>query len=178
MGVRLAGRRLRGISMRAPWIAVVLAAFVAGAGTVLLADPGTSDQRVVVAPVGSSSPSAHDDHATTINGQKISGVKLEDIAAEEEPDKPLDAETRALVAMQLVQARATAMRYPTVQHALDAGYIVAGGFAPGSGAHYVSISRSGFGGGPGLDIEHPGSLIYEGTNPGSKIIGLMYLGGG
>ena len=36
----------------------------------------------------------------------------------------------------------------------------------------------GFGGPNGIDIEHPGSLIYDGTAPDSKIVGLMYLGGG
>ena len=164
--------------MRAPWIAVILAAFAAGAGTILLADPGTSDQRVVVEPVGSSSPFGHDHATTGINGQKISGVKLQDIAAENEPDKPLDADTRAQLQMQLVEARNVAMRYPTVQDAVDAGYILAGGFAPGSGAHYVLVSGAGFASDTHLDIEHPGSLIYSGTNPDSKIQGLMYIGGG
>jgi hypothetical protein len=67
------------------------------------------------------------------------------------------------------------MRYPTVADALAAGYYLAGGFAPGSGAHYIGGNT--LGGNGTLDIEHPGSLIYEGTNPGSKIVGLMYLGG-
>jgi hypothetical protein len=150
------------------------AAFVAGAGTILLADPGTPERRVVVAPVGSSAPSDHSEHAMTINGQKISGVKLQDIAAEEKPDEPLTREERDLLSMQLVAARAVAMRYPTVADAEAAGYFLAGGFAPGSGAHYVG---GGFGG-ASLDIDSPGSLIYEGIEPDSKIVGLMYLGGG
>jgi len=165
--------------VRAPWIAMALAAFVAGAGAVMLADSGASE-RVVISSSGdssSASPFAHN-HATTLNGQKVTGVKAQDIAAENAPDKPLDAATRATLQMQLVEARAVAARYPTVQDAVNAGYILAGGFAPGSGAHYVSVSRSGFNGGPNLDIEHPGSLIYNGVAPDSKIVGLMYLGGG
>jgi len=158
--------------MRTPWIAVVAAAFIAGAGTIMLADPGTSEPRVLVTPAAASS-GAHADH-TTLNGQKITGVKLQDIAHESVPDEPLDTYSRALLAGQLTEARAVAMRYPTVADALAGGYYLAGGFAPGSGAHYVG---GGLGADP-IDIEHPGSLIYTGTNPGSKIIGLMYLGGG
>jgi hypothetical protein len=160
--------------MRTPWFAVILAAFVAGAGTILLADPGTAEPRVLVTPASSTE---HADHATAINGQEISGVKLQDIAHESEPDKPLDAAERDAIAAQLVLARETAMRYPTVQDALDAGYYLAGGFAPGSGAHYIGGNIMG-GNGPSLDIERPGSLIYAGVEPDSEIVGLMYLGGG
>lgn len=164
--------------VRAPWLAMAAAAFVAGAGAVMLADSGAS-QRVVISSDSSSSasPFVHN-HTTAINGQAVTGVKAKDIAAENAPDKPLDASTRATLQMQLVEARTVAMRYPTVQDAVNAGYILAGGFAPGSGAHYVSVSRSGFNSTSGLDIEHPGSLIYAGVRPDSKIIGLMYLGGG
>jgi hypothetical protein len=158
--------------MRAPWLAAIAAAFLVGGGVVLLADPGTS-KTVAVSPINSVDHAQH-----TINGQKISGVKLQDIAAENQPDEPLDRETRGVLADQLMQARATALRFPTVQDALDGGYVLAGGFAPGSGAHYVLISGAALGSGQGLAIETPGSLIYEGTNPDSKIIGLMYLGGG
>jgi len=152
---------------------VILTAFVAGAGTVLLADPGTTAPRVLVTPAASSE---HAEHARAINGQEISGVKLEDIAHESEPDQPLEPVERVMVAAQLVLARDTAMRYPTVADAEAAGYYLAGGFAPGSGAHYIGGNT--LGGSGALDIEHPGSLIYEGINPGSRIVGLMYLGGG
>lgn len=160
--------------MRAAWIAIIVAGFVAGAGTVLLADPGTTQPRVLVSAAGASQAGTN----TAINGQHIHGVKIGDIAAETQPDKPLTRPQRDLLAMQLTEARAVAGRYPTVQTALDAGYILAGGFAPGSGAHYVKTNGSGLAGQNNLDIEHPGSLIYEGTNPDSKIVGLMYLGFG
>ena len=160
--------------MRAAWLAIIVAGFVAGAGTVLLADPGTTEPRVLVTPAGASQSGTN----TAINGQHIHGVKTGDISAEAQPDKPLDRTTRAFLAMQLTEARAVAERYPTVTDAKNAGYILAGGFAPGSGAHYVLVSGRGFVGSTGIDIEHPGSLIYEGTTPDSKIVGLMYLGGG
>src|SRR5262249_59088836 len=113
-----------------------------------------------------------------LNGPHSRGETVGDVAAETQPGKPLSRTDRDLLAMQLTEARTVAERYPTVQSALDAGYILAGGFAPGSGAHYVKTSGSGFAGQNNLDIEHPGSLIYEGTNPDSKIVGLMYLGFG
>jgi hypothetical protein len=159
--------------MRAPWLAIILAAFVAGAGAVLLADPGTTEPRVLVTPAASSE---HANHPTAINGQKISGVKLEDIARESAPDVPLEPAERTMLAAQLVQARESAMHYPTVADAEAAGYYLAGGFAPGSGAHYIGGNI--LGGSGTLDIDRPGSLIYEGINPDSKIVGLMYLGGG
>jgi hypothetical protein len=160
--------------MRAAWLAIIVAGFVAGAGTVLLADPGTSEPRVLVTPAGASQSGTN----TAINGQHIHGVKAGDIAAEAVPDKPLSRADRDMLAAQLTQARSTAEQYPTVQDALNGGYIIAGGFAPGSGAHYVKVNGSGFAGQNSMDINHPGSLIYEGTNPDSKIIGLMYLGFG
>ncbi len=162
--------------MRSAWFAVVAAAFVAGAGTILLADPGTSASPQFLV----STAAASDVHAghTALNGQAVSGVKLQDIAHENVPDQPLSRLQRDQLAFQLMEARAVALRYPTVTDALDAGYTLAGGFAPGSGAHYVLTNGRGFATANSLDIDHPGSLIYEGTNPDSKIVGLMYLGGG
>jgi hypothetical protein len=88
------------------------------------------------------------------------------------PDKPLSPSTRAVEAAQLVAARDAAMRYPTVADATRAGFVLAGGFSPLTGAHYVDLAHAV---GP-FDPSHPGSYIYDGTHPTSKIIGLMYLG--
>ena len=89
--------------------------------------------------------------------------------AEKVPDKPLDPATRSLLAQQLVMARASAMQYPTVPAATAAGYhLVGGGFGPGSGAHYIGGFSMGF------DPSHPLALIYDGINPSSQMVGLMY----
>jgi hypothetical protein len=98
-----------------------------------------------------------------------------DQQAELQPDKPLDAATRATLASQLVVARDAALTYPTVADAKAAGYIQAGRFAPGVGAHYVSMRGAirAYQAG-GFDPSAPESLIYDGTNPDSKIVGLMY----
>jgi hypothetical protein len=106
---------------------------------------------------------------TDLNGHQIVGVKAHDVLAETLPDKPLDRATRALLARQLIAARAVAMKYPTVAVATAAGYhLVGGGFGPGSGAHYIGGFSMGF------DPSHPLALIYDGISPTSQMVGLMY----
>jgi hypothetical protein len=145
------------------WLAVLVAGLVAGAGAILLADPGTTVRAVSVTPIGASQSNA---------GVPAQHVHNRDVLAETQPDQPLDLATRAQLASQLTQARAVALRYPTVTDALQGGYRLAGGFAPGTGAHYVSYSGLS---GPGpVDVQHPEALIYDGTNPTSQVVGLMY----
>jgi hypothetical protein len=117
---------------------------------------------------------AHSHGPTTLSGQKVKGVKAQDVAAEEQPNQPLDPATRDVLKTQLGQARDFALQYPTVAHATAAGYRLAGGFAPGSGAHYIA-----YGGltGPGeFNPSKVNSLIYDGVSPTSQIVGLMYFG--
>jgi hypothetical protein len=54
---------------------------------------------------------------------------------------------------------------------------LAGGFAPGSGAHYISFSGSARGINPDgtVNVARPGAYIYDGTSPTSRIVGLMYI---
>ena len=113
---------------------------------------------------------------TDLNGHEIKGVKAQDVAHETEPDKPLDPATRSELARQLIAARETALKYPTVADAEKAGYhLVGGGFGPGAGAHYIGFGGGAFG---SFDAAKPPTLIYSGINPTSEIVGLMYLGGG
>src|SRR2546421_211955 len=73
---------------------------------------------------------------TDLNGHVIVGVKAKDVQAEAVPDKPLDRATHALLAKQLIEARAVAMKYPTVAAATAAGHhLVGGGFGPRRSAH-------------------------------------------
>jgi len=152
------------------WLSVLVLGLVVGAAGVLLADPGTSETRVLVNPrsVSSSGP-------TDLNGHHIHGVKAQDVGAEQQPDTPLDVSTRALLKDQLSIARATALRYPTVVDAEAAGYHLVAGFGPGAGAHYIGGPMTG----PGpFDATKPQSLLYDGTSPTSQIVGLMYFGMG
>ena len=145
------------------WLAVLIAGFVCGAAAILLANPGTTVQPATATAVAAAQVN------TGLSGQHVHNV---DQVAETQPDQPLDATTRAQLAAQLMAARNVALRYPTVQDALGAGYRLAGGFAPGTGAHYISYSGLS---GPGpVDVEHPEAYIYDGTSPTSRVVGLMY----
>jgi hypothetical protein len=138
------------------------------------ADGGHTHSAAAPAQDQGSAHPGHHHGVTTLNGQKVSGVKAQDVAAESQPDQPLDPTTRDELKMQLSDARDVALRYPTVADAMAAGYRVAGGFAPGSGAHYISYG--GLTGSGAFDPSKPLALIYDGTSPTSQIIGLMYYG--
>jgi hypothetical protein len=116
----------------------------------------------------------HSHGPATLNGEKVKGVKAQDVAAEEQPNQPIDAATRDALKRQLTIARDYGLRYPTVADATAAGYRLAGGFAPGSGAHYITYG--GMTGGGEFDPAKPISLIYDGVSPTSQVIGLMYYG--
>ena len=170
-------RMLRVPRSAPPWrmlaigAAVLALAFVTGAGAVMLTDPGATD-RVVVR---EGAPAAGGNVATDLNGHTITGVKAADVAAEHQPDQPLDTATQALLAQQLVTAREAAMKFPTVADAEAAGYRLVGGFGPGAGAHYIGGPLTG----PGpFDPTKAQSLLYDGTSPDSRIVGLMYFGMG
>jgi hypothetical protein len=170
----------------ARWLAVLVLGFVVGAALVLLTDSGSDEPSIVSAAsevsgdatstrvaTATTDPSAASSTAgvSDVSGQHVHGVKAQDVAAEAVPDQPLDAPTHALLAQQLTTAREHAMAYPTVADAVAAGYRLAGGFAPGSGAHYVGGPMSG---GTTFDPNGVQSLIYDGTSPTSQIVGLMY----
>ena len=125
---------------------------------------------------GAPVSAGHQHGVTTLNGEKVKGVKAQDVVAESQPDQPLDPTTRDTLKAQLTAARDFALRYPTVADATAAGYRLAGGFAPGSGAHYITFGGL-TGSGP-FDPAKPISLIYDGTSPTSQVIGLMYYGMG
>ena len=95
------------------------------------------------------------------------------------PDQPLSSAARALVARQLVEARAAALRYPTVADAERAHMLLAGQFSPETGTHYINLAavmpRGASARYGSFDAANPASLIYAGTSPTSKVIGVMYL---
>jgi hypothetical protein len=129
------------------------------------------------APKVAASPTTKPATTTTTQPTAIGLRTNADEKAEFGPDKPLNPVQRQQLADQLVMARATAMQFPTVGDATKAGYILAGKFTPGAGAHYVSISQSAgsyLNHSSAMDPAHPLALIYEGTAPPSRVVGLMY----
>jgi hypothetical protein len=71
---------------------------------------------------------------------------------------------------QMAAAANVAKEYPTVKDALAAGYDMSTVYVPCIGAHYTKISLV-----SSFDPAHPSELLYTGTSPDSKIIGLSYL---
>jgi len=67
-------------------------------------------------------------------------------------------------------ARDTAMQYPTVADATAAGWFRVTGYVPGIAAHFMN-----FGLVDGtFEIDKPEMLLYDGTDPDSKLVGVSY----
>jgi hypothetical protein len=114
---------------------------------------------------------------TTTQPTAIGLRRNADEQAELVPNEPLTPAQRRDLANELVLARAAALKYPTVADATKAGYILAGKFTPGAGAHYISLTDSAssyLGHTSTIDPVHPLALIYQGTAPTSGVVGLMY----
>jgi hypothetical protein len=86
------------------------------------------------------------------------------------PQTPVDQATRTQLEAQQVQARAVAVAYPTVADAERAGYRMSTVYVPCIGAHYTNIDLA-----QKFDPTAPSELLYDGTNPTSRIVGLSYL---
>jgi hypothetical protein len=82
----------------------------------------------------------------------------------------VDPQACAQLESELGRARATAARYPTVTEAVADGYFRVTGYVPGIAAHYMKFDIVD----ETFEIEQPEMLLYDGTKPESKIIGLSY----
>jgi hypothetical protein len=82
----------------------------------------------------------------------------------------MDRPTRDQLGSQLEIAHQVAVQFATVADAEAAGYHMVTGYVPCIGAHYIKVSNmiSGF------DPAKPSMLLYDGTNPDSKMVGLSY----
>jgi hypothetical protein len=90
---------------------------------------------------------------------------------------PLNAQDQTILTQQLSGAYQAAMRYPTVASAKAAGMILAGGMAPGVGAHYQSFTGALKGINPdgSVNPEYPTSWIYASTANNAPVVGVMYI---
>lgn len=93
-------------------------------------------------------------------------------------EKSLDPATRKLLAHQMVIARETAMKYPTLADAERAGMRRNGPYSPGLGTHMIAQGNFGYGAADKVltdeQIRHPLAWIYDGTKPDSPVAGLFY----
>jgi len=88
----------------------------------------------------------------------------------EPPPVALDDVTRVTLGRQLLEARDIAERFSTVKKAEAAGYRAVTPYIPLIGAHYMKfLTVDGT-----FDIEQPEMLLYDGTKPTSRIVGLSY----
>ncbi|HEX5614026.1 MAG TPA: hypothetical protein VFZ83_02620 [Acidimicrobiia bacterium] len=71
---------------------------------------------------------------------------------------------------EMAAAREVIEEFPTVADAEAGGYHKSTVYVPCIGAHYTNISRV-----PVFDPAAPSELLYDGTDPDSKIVGLSYL---
>lgn len=90
---------------------------------------------------------------------------------------PLDPNDQAILSQQLSEAEQAAMEFPTVASAKAAGMILAGGMAPGVGAHYQEINGNLFKGinpDGSINAAFPASWIYASTANNAPVVGIMY----
>jgi hypothetical protein len=83
---------------------------------------------------------------------------------------PLTKSENAALALQMTAAAQAAKDYPTVKDALAGGYSMSTVYVPCIGAHYTNVALA-----QQFDPAHPSELLYAGTDPDSKIVGLSYL---
>ena len=80
-----------------------------------------------------------------------------------------DPAERDLLQQQLEIADSVTLQYPTVADAEAGGWRLVTTYVPCIGSHYIKTSYMG-----GFDPAKPGMLLYDGTAPDSKIVGLSY----
>jgi hypothetical protein len=81
-----------------------------------------------------------------------------------------DPQQRVAFEAEVATAHQVTLTYPTVKEAEAAGYHMVTTYVPCIGAHYINF-RYMVG---KFDYAHPAMLLYDGTNPDSKMLGLSY----
>jgi hypothetical protein len=84
--------------------------------------------------------------------------------------QPVSEADRVSLAEEQKRARAVADKFPTVADAEKGGYRLSTVYIPCIGAHYTNVGLVGK-----FDPSTPSELLYDGTKPDSKIVGLSYL---
>jgi hypothetical protein len=87
------------------------------------------------------------------------------------PFKPVDAATRAEYTAQVALSNQVVANLPTTKEAEAAGYRRITPYVPCIAAHYLKASAFG----NGFDPAEPEIVLYDGTKPDSRIVGLSYL---
>jgi hypothetical protein len=83
---------------------------------------------------------------------------------------PLTKAEQSALEAQMAAAKTVVRKYPTVKDAEAAGYSMSTPYVPCIGAHYTNVPLV-----AQFDPARPSELLYTGTSPDSKILGLSYL---
>ena len=83
---------------------------------------------------------------------------------------PLSETAHMQLEAEQIAARAVVAKYPTVAKAVAAGYRESTVYVPCIGAHYTNVGLA-----VGFNPSAPSELLYDGTRPNSRIVGLSYL---
>ncbi len=162
-------------------VSIAIAGCGGSGGKPATAPPTTAKQTVKTvaakSPCEQAAPTpASPGEVGTGAGGSAAVTSAADVAAEEHggrgkvPQLPLTAAEQAELAVQLAQAKRVVTEYPTVKDALAAGYAMSTVYVPCIGAHYTNIAFASH-----FDPAHPSELLYAGTTPDAKIVGLSYL---
>jgi len=165
--------------MRARYLSLIVLGFVVGAAAVLLADSGSGETRVIASPVASTGGAGGHAHTTGgLTGDTAceqSGPPVSEGQAGAHGHRgiavwsSIDRATRDEMTAQLAVAHQVTLDFGTVAQAEAAGYHMTTTYVPCIGAHYINGKYFG-----GFDPAHPAMLLYDGTNPDSRIVGLSY----
>jgi hypothetical protein len=82
----------------------------------------------------------------------------------------LTKDERVLLEQQMAAARTVVDKYPTAKDAVAAGYKMSTVYVPCIGAHYTNVGLV-----AKFDPAAPSELLYDGTGPDAKIVGLSFL---
>ena len=150
----------------------------------LFATPLRSATRTTPPPISAGGASAALAQATTVqvpgeNSKTFKSTIAGNATEQSELQKwvPLDPATQAILSQQLAEAYQAAMRYPTLGSAKAAGMILAGGMAPGVGAHMQMINGNIFKGinpDGSVNALEPASWIYASVADNAPVVGVMY----
>jgi hypothetical protein len=150
--------------------------------TVALTTPAPTPASVVTGTAAGGAPLNPFSSSVPVPGQNSS--RFLQIASGNDTEKselkpyvPLDPATQAALDQQLAIAAQAAMRFPTVADAKAAGMVLAGGMAPGVGAHYQVLNASsltGINADGSVNPARPASWIYASTADAAPVVGIMY----
>jgi hypothetical protein len=168
-------------------LALIVLGFVVGAAVILFADGTTTESSVAATtPVAVQTGTASDGHAHSHGGTAaLTGDTPCEQSGIVDPEgtgqgghghrgpsewQSVDRPTRDVLQSQLAIAHQVAVDHPTVADAEAAGWRMVTGYVPCIGAHYIN-GRYAVG---EFDPAEPAMLLYDGTAPDARIVGLSY----